>query len=184
MSIQSASAGSFRSSSPQRSIRFGHLADVNSRSVSSAFLRTPSGMSLRRGQTPAKASQNASIAASLPYKGPFDQLTVLWFRISMRWSWFVLSPAMQCWVVARLVCNLVCKRMSACGNQSGPNSRELQASAFDRNPIPEVAAPCQPVLHKGYNAGRSSLCVSKGTAKHAQRILLLRILALVMEAFR
>ena len=82
MSIQSASAGSFRSSSPQRSIRFGHLADVKSRSVSSAFLRTPSGMSLRRGQTPAKASQNASIATSLPYKGPFDQLTVLWFRIS------------------------------------------------------------------------------------------------------
>ena len=67
---------------------------------------------------------------------------------------------------------------------SGPNSRELQSSAFDPNQIPEVAAPCQPVLHKGYNAGRSSFCVSKGTAKHAERILLLRILALVMEAFR
>jgi hypothetical protein len=30
-----------------------------------------------------------------------------------------------------------------------------------------VAAPRQPVLHKGYNAGRSSFGVSKGTAKHA-----------------
>jgi hypothetical protein len=30
-----------------------------------------------------------------------------------------------------------------------------------------VAAPCQPVLHKGYNADRSSFCVSKGTAKLA-----------------
>jgi hypothetical protein len=40
-------------------------------------------------------------------------------------------------------------------------------SANDPNQTPEVAAPCQPVLHKGYNAGRSSFCVSKGTAKHA-----------------
>jgi hypothetical protein len=48
----------------------------------------------------------------------------------------------------------------------------------------EIAAPCQPVLHKGYNAGRSTFCVRKGTAKQALRILLLRILALVMEAFR
>jgi hypothetical protein len=38
-------------------------------------------------------------------------------------------------------------------------------------------------LHKGYKAGRSSLCVSKEAAKHTERILLLRILALVMEAF-
>ena len=35
------------------------------------------------------------------------------------------------------------------------------------NQTAEVAAPCQPVLHKGYNAGRSSFCVIKGTAKHA-----------------
>ena len=47
------------------------------------------------------------------------------------------------------------------------NSRELQSSACDPNQIPEVGEFCQPVLHKGYNAGRSSFCVSKGTAKHA-----------------
>jgi hypothetical protein len=39
--------------------------------------------------------------------------------------------------------------------------------AFDPNQTPEVAEPCQPVLYKSYNAGRSSFCVSKGTAKHA-----------------
>jgi hypothetical protein len=44
---------------------------------------------------------------------------------------------------------------------------QLDTSANDPKQTPEVAAPCQPVLHKGYNAGRSSFCVSKGTAKHA-----------------
>ena len=50
---------------------------------------------------------------------------------------------------------------------AGDPTNKSQSSAFHTNQIPEVAAPCQPALHKGHNAGRSSFCVSKGTAKHA-----------------